>query len=81
AEPLYIEALAMRKRLLGDEHPNVATSLNNLALLYKSQGRYSNAEPLYIEALEIAEKRLGANHPDTITYRENLEALRQNRQP
>ncbi len=30
---------------------NVATSLNNLALLYYSQGRYSDAEPLYIQAL------------------------------
>ncbi|MEH2310839.1 MAG: tetratricopeptide repeat protein, partial [Nostoc sp.] len=78
---LYIEALAMRKRLLGDEHPDVASSLNNLAFLYDSQGRYSDAEPLYIEALEIAEKRLGANHPNTITIRENLEDLRRNRQP
>ncbi|MEH2226973.1 tetratricopeptide repeat protein, partial [Nostoc sp.] len=81
AEPLLIEALAMRKRLLGDEHPSVATSLNNLAGLYDSQGRYSDAEPLYIEALAIAEKRLGANHPNTITFRENLEYLRRNLQP
>jgi hypothetical protein len=40
AEPLLVEALAMRKRLLGEEHPAVATSLNNLAGLYESQGRY-----------------------------------------
>jgi hypothetical protein len=25
AEPLYVEALAMSKRLLGEEHPDVAT--------------------------------------------------------
>ncbi|WP_375467540.1 tetratricopeptide repeat protein, partial [uncultured Nostoc sp.] len=67
-------------RLLGDEHPSVATSLNNLAGLYDSQGRYSDAKPLCIQALAIAEKRLGANHPNTITIRENLEALRRNRQ-
>ena len=36
-----------RKELLGDRHPSVATSLNSLALLYKSQGRYEAAEPLY----------------------------------
>jgi hypothetical protein len=81
AEPLLIQALSMTKCLLGDEHPDVAQSLNNLALLYKSQRRYSDAEPLYIEALAIAEKRLGANHPNTITTRENLEYLRRNRQP
>jgi hypothetical protein len=40
AEPLLVEALAMSKRLLGEEHPDVALSLNNLASLYFSQGRY-----------------------------------------
>ncbi|WP_442949689.1 tetratricopeptide repeat protein [Nostoc sp.] len=81
AEPLYIEALAMTKRLLGDEHPDVASSLNNLAALYDSQGRYSDAEPFYIQAVAIAEKQLGANHPNTITFRKNLEYLRRNDQP
>ncbi len=37
--------LEMMKKLLGDEHPDVATSLNNLAQLYYYQGRYSEAEP------------------------------------
>ncbi|MEH2407794.1 MAG: tetratricopeptide repeat protein [Nostoc sp.] len=71
----------MTKRLLGDEHPDVATSLNNLAALYESQGRYSDAEPLYIQAVAIAEKQLGANHPNTITIRKNLEESRRNDQP
>ncbi|WP_396687740.1 tetratricopeptide repeat protein, partial [Microcystis aeruginosa] len=35
AEPLYLEALDLIKRLLGDNHPGVATSLNNLAELYE----------------------------------------------
>ena len=39
--------------MLGDEHPDVATSLNNLAALYKSQGRYIDAEPLYKDALYL----------------------------
>jgi len=34
AEPLYQQALALRQKLLGDDHPDVAASLNNLALLY-----------------------------------------------
>ncbi|MEH1971339.1 tetratricopeptide repeat protein, partial [Nostoc sp.] len=53
----------------------------NLAFLYKSQGRYSDAESLLIEALAMRKHLLGANHPNTINTRENLEALRQNRQP
>jgi tetratricopeptide (TPR) repeat protein len=71
----------MRKRLLGDEHPSVATSLNNLAFLYRSQGRYNEAEALYIEALAMRKRLLGENHPNTITTRQNLEYLRRNRQP
>jgi tetratricopeptide (TPR) repeat protein len=54
---------------------DVATSLNNLAYLYDSQGRYQEAEPLYQQALDIAQKVLGENHPNTITIRQNLEAL------
>jgi tetratricopeptide (TPR) repeat protein len=76
AEPLYIEALAMRKRLLGENHPDVAMSLHNLARLYYSQERYSEAEPLYIKALKIAEDSLGMDHPNTVTIRKSLELLR-----
>ncbi len=31
AEPLYQRALAIWEKALGPEHPNVATSVNNLA--------------------------------------------------
>ncbi len=55
---------------------DLAASLNNLAALYKSQGRYNEAEPLYLQALNIRERRLGLDHPHTVTVRENLEALR-----
>ena len=36
AEPLYKQALEIRKKALGEAHPDYATSLNNLALLYKN---------------------------------------------
>ena len=39
ATPLYKESLAIRKKVFGDEHPKVATALNNLAGLLKSQVR------------------------------------------
>ena len=37
--------------------------LNNLAELYRSQGRYAEAEPLYKRALAIEEKARGPEHP------------------
>ncbi|TRU11576.1 MAG: tetratricopeptide repeat protein, partial [Microcystis aeruginosa Ma_MB_F_20061100_S19] len=75
AEPLYLEALDLRKQLLGDNHPDVAQSLNNLAYLYQSQGRYKEAEPLYREAIKIATQVLGDNHPDSQTIMENYKTM------
>ena len=61
----------MRKRLLGDNHPDVASSLKNLVHLYDSQGGCSEAEPLYREAINIATQVLGDNHPHTQTVYQN----------
>ncbi len=47
AELLYVRSLVIWEQQLGADHPAVATSLNNLAGLYESQGRYSEVEPLY----------------------------------
>ena len=43
--------------------PMLRQSLNNLAELYRTQGRYTDAEPLYKRALAIDEKALGPDHP------------------
>ncbi len=53
AEPLYRRALSIAEKTLRPEHPNVAQSFNNLALLYYAQGQYAQAEPLYRRALAI----------------------------
>ena len=37
AEPLAREAVAIDRKVHGDEHPDVATSLNTLASLLKKQ--------------------------------------------
>ena len=59
------------------EHPDVANSLNNLALLHKGKGQYAKAEPLYGRALAIREKTLGSEHPDVATSLNNLAGLHQ----
>jgi CHAT domain-containing protein/Tfp pilus assembly protein PilF len=54
AEPLFREALQMRRRLCGNQdHPAVAQSENNLAGLYLALGRYTDAEPLFRETLAM----------------------------
>ena len=59
----YRQALEIRKKVLGDQHPDTATSLNNLAALYQSMGDYAKAEPLYRQALEIRQESPGGKHP------------------
>jgi tetratricopeptide (TPR) repeat protein len=75
AEPLYQQALAIREKVPGPGHPDVATSLNNLADLYYKQGKYAEAEPLHQRALAIWEEALGPGHPDVATSLNNLADL------
>ena len=64
-EALYRRALVIQEKQLGPNHPAVAATLNNLAVLLASRGRYQDAEPLHQRALAIAERSLGPNHLDT----------------
>jgi tetratricopeptide (TPR) repeat protein len=67
------------RRMHGAEkdHPDIATSLDNLAALYHSQGRYGEAEPLHVEVLEMRRRVHGAekDHPDIATSLNNLAAM------
>ena len=47
ATPLFERSLRLRERALGVAHVDVATSLNNLAVLLRKQGRY---EPTCLHA-------------------------------
>ncbi|WP_084789077.1 CHAT domain-containing protein [Anabaena sp. FACHB-709] len=53
AQQKYVETLAMRKRLLGDEHPDVAFSLNNLATVLAATNHPEEALSHRIEASNI----------------------------
>ena len=58
--------------MLGKEHPDTLASMNNLALVLKSQGRYNEAEAMHWRALELKEAVLGKEHPDTLMSMNNL---------
>jgi len=57
------------------QDPRLATNLNNLALIYYIQGRYSEAEPLFKRSLAIMEKVVGPEHPDVATILNNMALL------
>ncbi|BAY32777.1 putative kinesin light chain [Nostoc carneum NIES-2107] len=75
AEPWYEEWVNVSQALFAGDHPDVATSLNNLAGLYDSQGRYSEAEPLYIEALAMRKRLFAGDHPYIAASLNNLALL------
>ena len=57
---MHEEALAIRKRLFGDEHPDVASSLHNLA----QNITQPDSETMHREALTMRRKLLGNGHAD-----------------
>ncbi|MDZ8137247.1 MAG: tetratricopeptide repeat protein [Nostoc sp. DedQUE04] len=61
--------------LFAGDHPDVASSLNNLALLHKSQGRYSDAELLYSDALAMTKRLFAGDHPNVALSLNNLALL------
>ncbi|MBW4513872.1 MAG: tetratricopeptide repeat protein [Timaviella obliquedivisa GSE-PSE-MK23-08B] len=49
-------SLDIMERQLGADHPDIATRLNNLVMLYNSQRLHSEAEAFYERSLSIFEK-------------------------
>ena len=75
AEPLFRQTIEISRHVLGENHPDFATSLNNLAAVYESTGRYSEAELLYQEAMNIRRQVLGERHPAFGASLNNLAGL------
>jgi tetratricopeptide (TPR) repeat protein len=65
-EQMELQAMNMRKKVLGAEHPYTLVSIGNLANAYCSQGRWKEAEQLQVQVMNMRKKVLGAEHPDTL---------------
>jgi tetratricopeptide (TPR) repeat protein len=63
--------------VLGQEHPSVATTLNNLAGLYYRIEKYDEALPLLERSLRILKSKLGPAHPYLKTIEQNIQALKE----
>ncbi len=75
AEPLYEEALYIRKTVLGQDHSDTVVTMKALADLYQTQGRYADSEILCKEILRIRKKTLGDRHRTTAVALNNLGVL------
>jgi tetratricopeptide (TPR) repeat protein len=64
AEVNYREALAIHRRVLGENHPFIATDLHNLGRLLESRGNIPDAEQLLRESMAVLDKVYDGPHAD-----------------
>lgn len=64
-------SLQKRIDLYGDEHPLVASGLNEIGKLNYFMADYSAADSLYSRALDMRIRLLGNNHPETALSKRN----------
>jgi len=76
--PLLINALQIRKDIVGVNHPLYVESLINLAKAYKRVKKYNQAEPLLLNSLEISKEIYGVNHQQYIDCLVELSILYRN---
>jgi tetratricopeptide (TPR) repeat protein len=65
----------LRKKLLTEDHPDYAESLDHLGTLYQAMGHYRRALPLVEQARGLRKKLLGEDHPDYAQSLNNLGVL------
>jgi formylglycine-generating enzyme required for sulfatase activity len=59
--------LEVRRRVLGEEHPETLSSMGNLAMTLKAQGELAGARLLEERVLEVRRRVLGEEHQETLT--------------
>jgi serine/threonine protein kinase len=77
AEELELKALAVKKKTLPRDHPDIATAVHNLAQIYAARADVrrddlEKAERLHLEALAMREKVYPGPHPEVANSMENL---------
>ena len=73
ADELLRSAIRIQEQELGPHHPDLANTLNNLAIVAERAGSSNDAETFYRRAAAIAAAALPSDHPMTVASRQNLE--------
>lgn len=77
ARAVYVHALDVYRRVLGDEHPRTLTALDDTVVMLRAQGALADARGLLEPALTARRRLFGDQHPDTLgTLNDLTETLR-----
>ncbi|RDC65533.1 tetratricopeptide repeat protein [Adhaeribacter pallidiroseus] len=68
----YQKALQLRRKILGDDHPGLCSSYNNIGIIYYRKGEYDQALKYYYQDLEISLKSSGKTHLDIAASYSNI---------
>lgn len=79
AEAEYRRVLDVRRRALGDEHPDTLATRHWLAYAMQLRGNLTQAEDEYRFVLESQRRQLGEDDPATLETRRHLASLLQDR--
>ncbi|CAF3287348.1 unnamed protein product [Rotaria sp. Silwood2] len=71
----YERSLEIQKIALPPNHPDLATSYNNIGNVYNNMGEYSKALSSYERSLEIKKIALPPNHPSLAASYNNIGAV------
>jgi tetratricopeptide (TPR) repeat protein len=72
ARELLERSLTVRRRVLGDDHPDTLSSMNSLAATRRSLGDLQGALELHEQTLAGRRRVLGDDHPDSLISMSNL---------
>jgi hypothetical protein len=75
AENAHQIVLELRKKVSGDDHPDILISMNKLAGALSQQGKYVEAEIIYCETLALSKKTSGDEHSHMLTSMGNLAGI------
>ena len=75
AHSKFDEAIRVLGGIGRDSHPQMASVLNNAALLYGAEGDFDAAERAMVRALEIWKGSIGPDHPEYAAGMSNLGAV------
>jgi tetratricopeptide (TPR) repeat protein len=76
AVTLFEQALAGRRRVLGDDHPDTLATMNGLGWSRRHLGNLQGARDLLKQTLDACQRVLGPDHPETLQSMSSLGEVR-----